>query len=335
MTDHTHPAQPSARPQPAYPFPSSDPPQPPYPVSPSAPAQPPYPVSSFGPPPPSIPFSHSKVPYFDSYALTPERLDSMKEHELADILHDLDSEGLSVKLYEGGKDGFSIGVHFVQAGAPGFPETDIFYEFPVSKDSALKYLKKFGDLDAYINRYGTLRGYEGPIPDSMTYSSNLFPECDEVVLFIRSVITRCRWDFLPWDFLRDLFQSWHERNFLAWKCPDWPYVTGRLLDLCCLRAGVCKFGWADIDYYSPLIAPTISMRSPEPLIEEYNLENWKFLAEGCCSELAKQYDPKISKNWIDYLSDDLCLANGLCRLCKCHLPITGDNPLFHESDDEV
>lgn len=246
---------------------------------------------------------------------------------LAKQISDLGLKGLGVEARTRPDGGSSI-IIVRQPEKPGGSSEEI-YEIPEKRVS--DWAKKNIDLDTYISFYGTIRGYEGYVPNSMLYTSRIFPVCDEVVIFVRSVLAQCSWDFIPFDFIRDLYYSWHNRHYPVEPAMDWYSFLERLIALCTLYYQSVedgKTGWIFIENCAPMIEPTVSMRSPEPLIREYNLKNWERLRNGSCTSEAMEYDPQISDNWLHYLTDDLCLNCGLTRMCKCNLPLAESRPLF-------
>lgn len=251
---------------------------------------------------------------------------------LTEQISDLGLKGLGVEVRTCPDGGSSI-IIVRQPEEPGGSSKETIYE--ISEKMFSDWAKKNVDLDTYIRFYGTIRGYEGYMPDSMSYTSKTFPVCDEVVIFVRTALARCSWDFIPFDFIRDLYYSWHNRYYPVGTAMQWYRFLNRLLELCELYYQSCrdgKIGWIFIENCAPMIEPTISMRRPESLIGEYNLKNWERLRNGSCTSEAMEYDPQISDNWLHYLTDGLCLNCGLARMCKCNFPLAEGRPLFRKEE---
>lgn len=93
---------------------------------------------------------------------------------------------------------------------------------------------------------------------------------DPIRQFIDDVFPEFKWDLLPFSFLYDLYKAWTKKNSPSGM------IQGKntfITDLLNLLPALCP------DWYcasrQAAIKPGIKMSVPEPLIAEYNLDDWK------------------------------------------------------------
>lgn len=259
------------------------------------------------------------------------RMGDYSSDAIIDITVDPDAKTLHITLWSNDNHNFDLIITHKPLNSSDPP---VEYRLSLSEESVFNWASTLADLNTYIKLYGTVYGYKGPSPFPAPYTEAIRSSFDEVLLFARSALSLCKWDFLPFQFIHDLYRGWHHRNYPATMPLDDGTVFVDLQRIVYSNAASGRIGWAHIEYNFSM-EPTITMRNPEPLIDAYPLElaRWKNLRYGACSELAHQYEPSISDSWSHYLSD-FWIRGGLTRMCKCNLNYLinpSDNSFFRET----
>lgn len=132
------------------------------------------------------------------------------------------------------------------------------------------YIKRTDVLEYVLYRVLNMNYYELPVPDACKDALDAYKEyVDPVRAFLIEMIPLFVWDLVPYQFLYELFIEWYRRTsggdrntrsrvsfikdvqkLIDQLFPDWGYT-----DKISMRSGS-------------------RMDQPEPLINEYNLENW-------------------------------------------------------------
>ena len=92
---------------------------------------------------------------------------------------------------------------------------------------------------------------------------------DPVRQFAEEMLPLCKWDLLPFSFLYDLYKSWFKKNSPSGSLQGKStFITDLMNLLPSLPEWSCQGK-------TKAIKPAKRMSEPEPLILQYNLNDWK------------------------------------------------------------
>ncbi len=94
---------------------------------------------------------------------------------------------------------------------------------------------------------------------------------DPIRQFADEILPLCVWDFLPFTFLYDLYKSWYKKNRPEGKAVGNKTFLNELVNLVNSDA---SSAWMCPDK-AKLVRTGSMMAKPEPLILQYNLEDWR------------------------------------------------------------
>lgn len=141
-------------------------------------------------------------------------------------------------------------------------ERDYIRDFYVRDKAVLEYvLQKVLNTDYY--EFSEPEASRGTLHEYQVVNN---PVAD----FAEDILPRLRWDLVPFTFLYDLYKEWFRRN-----CPSGVVQNARTFIRDFLPMLDEPFSdFACDDHTMPRRVTRTNMARPEPLIAEYNLENW-------------------------------------------------------------
>lgn len=131
-------------------------------------------------------------------------------------------------------------------------------------------------LDQHIKTHGTLAGYEGRMESEWENQFDIFG------LFVWTILCQCTWDFLPYNFVSDLYHGWYKKcRFL-----NQPLSKDEVIQRLGILIDFDDFNrpWAEGPFGYDEEFVLSAMGRPEPMISEYGLSDWSYLQFGMTKE---------------------------------------------------
>ena len=128
-------------------------------------------------------------------------------------------------------------------------------------------------LDHHIKSYGTLAGYVGPMESLWEKQFDIF------ALFVWTILSQCAWDFLPYNFVSDLYLGWYKKCRFLNQPLSKDEVIRRLDALIDFDS---PWGEGPYGYDEEFVLS--AMGRPEPMVAEYGLSDWSYFQSGITKE---------------------------------------------------
>lgn len=156
------------------------------------------------------------------------------------------------------------------------------------------YLKRKEVLEYVLYKVLHMNYYELDVPESCKKALEEYKEyVDPVRAFLKEMMPQLVWDLLPWTFLYDLYCAWYRRNNQGTSGG----MMGSASFIKDVRRIVGDLYGDDWAVTKNTMRPGNRMVTPEPLIEEYDLQNWMNPMYLNSKDVDKKCVPELKNNY--------------------------------------
>lgn len=156
------------------------------------------------------------------------------------------------------------------------------------------YLKRKEVLEYVLYKVLHMNYYELDVPDSCKKALDEYKEyVDPIRAFLKEMMPQFVWELLPWGFLYDLYCAWYRRNNQG--------TSGGMVGSSSFNKDVKRIvgdlygdDWA---VTKNTMRPGNRMVTPEPLIVEYDLQNWMNPMYLNSKDVDKKCVPVLKNNY--------------------------------------